>query len=348
MPEIIDLRSDTVTQPTEEMRDAMRNAVTGDDFYHDDPTVIELESLGAARLGKEAGLLVTSGTMGNLVSIMASMQRGESMIVESEAHVYRSEAGHLSAVCGVLPKRVKGHWGIMSSDDIESALFPEGILTPQTTMICIENTHNAAGGTCYTLDDMTALRDLADRHGLRIHVDGARIFNAAVAMGVSAKALTDKADSLTFCLSKGLACPFGAVIVGDAEFIDKCRKIRQMVGGGMRQAGFMAAAGVAALNGMVDRLVEDHENARLLAEGLYGMGFDVDVDMVQTNIVFVNAASVKMGASALAESIRTKGVMVNMPGANGRIRFVTHYGISAEAIQRALVIIKDTIGPSGL
>lgn len=344
MREIIDLRSDTVTQPTEEMRDAMRNAVTGDDFYHDDPTVIQLESLAAKKLGKEAGLFVASGTMGNLVSIMACMQRGESMIVESEAHVYRSEAGHLSAVCGVLPKRVKGDWGIMSTDDIESALFPDGILTPKTTMICIENTHNAAGGTCYTTDDMTRMRELADRYGLRIHVDGARIFNAAVAMGVTAQDLAQRADSLTFCLSKGLACPFGAVIVGDRAFIDKCRKIRQMVGGGMRQAGFMAAAGIVALNKMVDRLAEDHANAKLLAQGLHAMGLDVDVDMVQTNIVFVNASSTKMGASALAESIRARGVMVNMPGANGRIRFVTHYGISAEDIQRALVVVKDAVG----
>lgn len=347
MPKIIDLRSDTVTQPTEEMLDAMRNATVGDDFYHDDPTVAQLESLSAERLGKEAGLLVTSGTMGNLVSIMASMQRGDSLILESQAHVYRSEAGHLSAICGVLPKLVSGIRGIMNADDIESALFPDGMLTPRTTLVCVENTHNAAGGTCYTVDDMASLRNLADRYELHIHVDGARVFNAAVALGVDAKDLAEGADSLTFCLSKGLACPFGAVIVGDSLFIDKCRRIRQMVGGGMRQAGFMAAAGVTALNSMVDRLAEDHENAKLLARGLRDIGFDVNVNMVQTNIVFVDVASMKMSPSGLAEALRSRGVIVNMPGANGRIRFVTHYGISAEDIEYALVVIRDALSPSG-
>ncbi len=348
MQKTIDLRSDTVTQPTEEMLDAMRNADTGDDFYGDDRVVIELEELAAHKLGKEAGLFVTSGTMGNLVSIMASTQRGDSIIVESEAHVYRSEAGHLSAICGVLPKRVKGYRGMMSIKDIEAAIFPDGMLLPPTTMICIENTHNAAGGTCCGINDMASIRKLADDCGLKVHVDGARIFNAAVALDCDVKDLAEKADSLTFCLSKGLACPFGAVVVANRSFIKKCRKVRQMVGGGMRQAGFMAAAGIMALNKMVDRLAEDHANARLLAAGLLDMGLDVDADTVQTNIVFLNAAKMRMGASAFAESIRANGVLVNMPGANGRIRFVTHYGISDEDIKRTLVIIKKQLGSSGV
>lgn len=343
MASIIDLRSDTVTQPTEEMRDVMRNAVTGDSYYGDDPTVIKLEAISAAMLGKEAGLFVVSGTMGNIVSIMAGMQRGESLIVEADAHVYRSEAGHLGPVCGVVPRRVKGNCGIMDADDVENAIFGEGVLLPTTSLICIENTHNSAGGTCYTVDDMSRLRAVADRHGLRIHVDGARIFNAAVALGVEARALAADADSLTFCLSKGLACPFGAVIVGDKPFINKCRKVRQMLGGGMRQAGMMASAGVFALNNMVDRLAEDHRNARLLAEGLVALGLDVDVAAVRTNIVFANASGTKMGASALAEAIRAKGLLVNMPGANGRIRFVTHYEISADDIRQALAIVADVL-----
>lgn len=340
---IIDLRSDTVTQPTEEMRDAMRNAVTGDDYFRDDPTVIELENMAAARLGKEAGLFVASGTMGNLVSIMAGMQRGESMIVEADAHVYRSEAGHLGSVCGIVPKRVKGAMGIMSADDVEAAIYGEGVLLPTTSMICVENTHNSGGGTCYTVDDMHRMRAVANRHALRIHVDGARIFNSAIALGVEAKELAADADSLTFCLSKGLACPFGAVVVGEKAFINRCRKMRQMVGGGMRQAGIMAAAGVFALNNMVDRLAEDHKNARQLAEGLHALGLDVDARMVKTNIVFASASGMSIGSSSLAEGIRARGVLVNMPGANGRIRFVTHYEISADDIQRALAIVAEVL-----
>ncbi|OPZ65599.1 MAG: L-allo-threonine aldolase [Firmicutes bacterium ADurb.Bin506] len=346
MTKVIDLRSDTVTQPTEEMRDAMRNAVVGDDYFRDDPTVIELETMAATILGKEAALFVASGTMGNLVSIMAGMQRGESLIVEADAHVYRSEAGHLGSVCGVVPKRVKGASGIMTAEDVEAAIYGEGVLLPTTSMICIENTHNAGGGTCYTVEDMAQMRAVADRHGLRIHVDGARIFNAAIALGVEAKALAADADSLTFCLSKGLACPFGAVVVGEEAFIAKCRKMRQMVGGGMRQAGIMAAAGVYALKNMVDRLVDDHKNARLLAEGLHALGLEVDLEAVQSNIVFANASRTRLGSSGLAEAIRAKGLLVNMPGSNGRIRFVTHWEISTEDIKRALAIVADALSAS--
>lgn len=342
MRRIIDLRSDTVTQPTEEMRDAMRNANVGDDYYLLDPTVIELEETAAAMLGKEAGLFVTSGTMGNLVSLLALTQRGESIIVEAEAHIFRCETGHLASVVGVLPKRVPGHAGILNPDEVEAALFGDGVLYPKTKVMCVENTHNAAGGTCYTIEHMAALRELADKYDLFIHVDGARIFNASVALGVDARELAKAADSLTFCLSKGLACPFGSVIVGSKDFIARCRKFRQMVGGGMRQAGIMAAAGIVALNSMIDRLAEDHANARLLAEGLAGMGFPIDLSRVQTNMVFVDASGCSVGAENLVARMIEAGVIVNPPS-KGRFRMVTHYGITREDIEQALDIIRGLL-----
>ncbi len=338
MPRLIDLRSDTVTKPTEEMRDAMRNASVGDDYYLDDPTVKQLEELAAARLGKQAALFVASGTMGNLVSILSQTQRGDGIIVEAEAHIYRCETGHLASVAGVLPKRVPGVAGIPALVDVENALFGDGVLYPRTGVICVENTHNAAGGTCITPTYMAELRELAEKHDIAIHVDGARIFNAAVALGVDPKELARDADSLTFCLSKGLACPFGAVIVGSSKFIERCRKMRQMVGGGMRQAGIMAAAGVVALEKMIDRLAEDHSNARLLAEKLIGFGLDVDMDRVQTNIVFVDAGKCEIGADNLVAKMREAGVIVNSPSKE-RFRMVTHWGITREDILQVVDII---------
>ncbi|MCR4425707.1 MAG: aminotransferase class I/II-fold pyridoxal phosphate-dependent enzyme [Firmicutes bacterium] len=342
MSRIVDLRSDTITLPSEEMRDAMRSAVIGDDYYGDDPTVQELETLAAKKLGKEAGLFVTSGTMGNLVSILASTQRGDGIIVEADAHVYRCETGHLAAVAGVLAKRVKGHAGMFKLEDLEAALFADGVLYPPNKLLCVENTHNAAGGTCISVAHMEELRRFADAHGMLIHVDGARIFNAAIALGVPAKDLAKDADSLTFCLSKGLACPFGSLIVGDADFIRRCRKMRQMVGGGMRQAGVMAAAGIVALNKMVDRLAEDHENARVLAESLVALGLDIDLSLVQTNMVFVNAANVPGGADALVARMKENGVIVNAPS-RGRFRMVTHYGITRHDIEMAIEAVKRAL-----
>jgi len=343
LPKVIDLRSDTVTQPTEEMREAMRNARVGDDYYLDDPTVKQLEELAAAMLGKEAALLVTSGTMGNLVSILSQTQRGDGIIVEAEAHVYRCETGHLSAVAGVLPKRVPGCMGALDPGDVEAALFADGVLYPQTRIICVENTHNAAGGTCITPSQMAELRKLADRHGILIHVDGARIFNAAVGLGVDVKELAKDADSLTFCLSKGLACPFGSIIVGSAAFIGKCRKMRQMVGGGMRQAGIMAAAGVAALNQMVSRLAEDHANARFLAEGLVKAGLIVDLARVQTNMVFVDASQCAIGANQLVAKMREARIIVNSPNNKGVFRMVTHYGITPEDIRETVSVVSGLV-----
>jgi threonine aldolase len=340
---IVDLRSDTVTRPTEEMREAMRNAVVGDDYYGEDPTVVELEELAAEKLGMEAGLFVTSGTMGNLVSILTHTRRGDAIILEAEAHVYRCETAHLAAVAGVMPKRVKGKRGILDPADIEEAIFAEGVLYPRTSLLGVENTHNAAGGTCVTPAQMSALRKVANSHDMAIHVDGARIFSAAVALGVDPKDLAKDADSLTFCLSKNLACPFGSLIVAKREFIKRARKNRQMVGGGMRQAGIMAAAGVVALRTMIERLAEDHKNARVLAEGLLQLGLEIDMEAVQTNMVFFQVPSEMMEANTFVQHLGKSGVRVNPP-VGRRIRMVTHYGITREDIEYTMQVVKEVIG----
>lgn len=342
MARIIDLRSDTVTQPTEEMRDAMRNAVVGDDYFREDPTVAQLEELAAAKLGKEAGLFVVSGTMGNLVSILTHTRRGDLIILEADAHVYRCETAHLAAVAGVMPKRVKGNRGVLDPADVEEAIFAEGVLYPRATLVCVENTHNAAGGTCTTPAKMSGLRKVADSHGMAIHVDGARIFSAAVALGVDPQELAKDADSLTFCLSKNLACPFGSLIVGDREFIERARRNRQMVGGGMRQAGILAAAGIVALRTMIDRLSEDHENARVLAQGLVELGLEIDMETVQTNMVFFQVPSEMMEAKQFRENLGKSGVRVNPP-AGRRVRMVAHYGITREDIEYTIETVKKVI-----
>ncbi len=340
---IVDLRSDTVTQPTKEMREAMGNAVVGDDYYREDPTVAELEELAAAKLGKEAGLFVASGTMGNLVSILTHTQRGDAIILEGEAHVYRCETAHLAAVAGVMPKRVKGNKGVLDPTDVEEAIFAEGVLYPRTRLLCVENTHNAAGGTCITPARMSAFRKIADTHDLAIHVDGARIFSAAVALGVDPQELVKDADSATFCLSKNLACPFGSLIVGDREFIERARRNRQMVGGGMRQAGIMAAAGIVALRTMIDRLSEDHANAKVLAEGLFELGLEIDMEAVQTNMVFLEVPSEMMVAKEFVQDLGDLGVRVNPP-AGRRVRMVTHYGITREDVEYTIQAVRNVIG----
>jgi threonine aldolase len=343
---IVDLRSDTVTQPTEEMREAMRNAVVGDDYYREDPTVAELEELAAAKLGKEAGLFVASGTMGNLVSILTHTQRGDAVILEAEAHVYRCETAHLVAVAGVMPKRVKGNKGVLDPTDVEEAIFTEGVLYPRTRLLCVENTHNAAGGTCVTPARMSALKEVADRYSLTIHVDGARIFSAAVALDVDPQELVKEADSATFCLSKNLACPFGSLIVADREFIERARRNRQMVGGGMRQAGIMAAAGIVALRTMIGRLSEDHANARVLAEGLFELGLEIDMEAVQTNMVFLEVPSEMMDVNDFVRDLGDLGVRVNPP-AGRRVRMVTHYGITREDVEYTIQAVRNVIRRAG-
>lgn len=334
MNQAIDLRSDTVTQPTPEMRRAMADAEVGDDYYLLDPTVRQLEERAADLLGKEAALLVLSGTMGNLVSILAQVPRGSSAIVEERCHIYVNETGHLASVCGVTARPVQGENGLLTPEQVAAGIFPEGILHPPTRLLCLENTHNAAGGRCLSPAATEALAAAARDSGLAVHIDGARIFNAAVARGVPAAQLTAPADSVTFCLTKGLGCPVGSLICGDREFIRAARHWRQMVGGGMRQAGAFAAAGLVALRDGIERLADDHANARLLARLLADCGLPVDPVAVETNMVFVEIPADLMPAASFVEAIGREGVIVNPPKKR-RVRFVTHRDVDEKAIRTA-------------
>jgi len=343
MPTVIDLRSDTVTQPSPEMRKAMASAEVGDDYYHEDPTVKTLEALAADILGKEAGLFVSSGTMGNLVSVMTHTRRGDAILVEENSHVYHNENGGCAVIAGVLARPLKSRYGILEPAQIESAITGKEVLHPRTRLACIENTHNVAGGTCWTVEDVKKIRAAADKYDLAIHLDGARIFNAAVALHVKPAKLVADTDSVTFCLSKGLACPYGSLICGTKEFIAEARRNRQMVGGGMRQAGVMAAAGVVALETMIDRLAEDHQNAQELAKGLVELGFEVDRAAVQTNMVYARVpSSLKTSPKEFVERLRKRNVWVNPPRTD-RIRFVTHYGITDADMEKALEAIKQSL-----
>ncbi|MFO7601803.1 MAG: low-specificity L-threonine aldolase, partial [Candidatus Desulfacyla sp.] len=281
---IIDLRSDTITRPTPAMRRAMAEAEVGDDVFGEDPTVNRLEEMAAQRLGKEASLFVVSGTMGNLVCLLTHCDRGHEVLLGDRSHTFYYEQGGSAALGGVHPRTLPNEPdGTLDLGHIEGAIRPDNIHFPRTRLIVLENTHNRCSGSPLTPEYMRAVGEIARRHDLKIHVDGARIFNAAVALGVDASDLVSEADSVTFCLSKGLAAPVGSVVCGSRDFIREARRARKVVGGGMRQAGVIAAAGIVALTEMVDRLSEDHENARRLAEGLVDAGgLSVDPGSVRT------------------------------------------------------------------
>ncbi len=335
---VIDLRSDTVTLPTPAMRQAMFQAELGDDVYGEDPTVNRLEAIAAERLGKEAALFVPSGTMANLVCLLAHCDRGDEAIMGHLAHTFLFEAGSSSAVGGIHPRTVLNQPdGTLDLADVEAAIRdPYNDHYPRSRLICLENTHNRCGGAVLTPAYMARVRALADRHGLAIHLDGARIFNAAVALGIEAAALARDADSVSFCLSKGLSAPVGSVVCGPAEFIRRARRRRKMLGGGMRQAGVLAAAGIVALETMVDRLAEDHANARRLAEGLARLpGILLDPARVVTNIVLLELSPTAPSAAEFAASLAAWGVKVGAVGPR-QVRAVTHYGIEAEDIGYAL------------
>jgi len=337
----VDLRSDTVTLPTEEMLDAMRHAELGDDVYGEDPTVNKLETLAAKKMGKEAALLTTSGTQANLVSIMSQTKRGDEVILEAEAHTYFYEVGALSALAGVVPRLVKGDMGIMKSEDVEKALRPADIHFPPTSLICIENTHNRGGGTIWHPSDIKAISDLARNHGLKVHMDGARVFNAAIGLDLDVQEFTKHVDTLMFCLSKGLSAPIGSIVVGDREFISRARKYRKMLGGGMRQAGIIAAAGIIAIEKMVDRLRDDHANAQLLAKGLARIdGIVADPKQVQTNIVIYDVSGLGIDSRTWIRELKKHGVKAGAQE-GGRVRMVTHRGIEREDIEYALTTVEE-------
>ena len=331
----LDFRSDTVTEPTEEMLEAMRHAKLGDDGREGDPTVRELEEYSAQLLGKEAGLFVVSGTAGNLVSLMAHTTPGQEMILERDAHIFWYEAIGTIRATGLVVNRVAGTDGMMKPEDVEAAIRGSNPHYPQTGVICVENTHNVAGGTCCTVAQTAAVKAVAERHGIPVHLDGARIFNASVALGVPAKEIAAQTDSTTFCLSKGLSCPVGAVIVGSKEFIDRSRCMRKALGGTMRQAGVIAAAGLVALRTMVHRLADDHANARRLAEKLGRIpGVAVDMAKVQTNIVRTKVSGLGVPAAAVAEKLAEHNVLV-LAQQKDTLRWLTHRHVMASDVEEA-------------
>jgi threonine aldolase len=318
----------------------MATAEVGDDVLGEDPTVNRLEAMAAERVGKEAALLVSSGTMGNLVALLTHGGRGEEMIVGDRAHMFLYEAGGASVLGGIHSRQVPNQPdGTMDLAQVEAAVRPEDPHFPRTRLICLENTHNRCGGACLTPDYNHEIRVLADKYGLRVHLDGARIFNAAVALGVDVRDLTRDVDSVSFCLSRGLSAPVGSLVCGPADFIREARRARKLVGGGMRQAGVIAAAGIVALEQMVDRLAEDHANARRLAEGMADIpGILLDPGRVQSNIVIFELENGGPDSSEFCQRLAGQGV--RMSAIEGqKIRAVTHYGIEAGHIEQALAAI---------
>ena len=341
----IDMRSDTVTLPTPEMRRAIAEAPLGDDVYGEDPTINRLEALAADLTGKEAALLVVSGTMGNLCAILAHCGRGEEAIVGDESHIYHYEAGGPSTLGGVafhvVPTTPGGTLPLAAlTDAIRDVEDPHEAIT---RLICIENTHNRCGGVVLPIEYMQSVRQLAWARGLAVHLDGARLFNAAVALGVDAREITRHVDSVQFCLSKGLSAPVGSILAGDARLIERARRVRKLVGGGMRQAGIIAAAGIVALEQMVDRLAEDHANARTLAEGLATFAqIEIDLAAVQSDIVIFKLREGAGAPEPFMRALAERGLLVGGIG-RGYIRAVTHYGIDAGDVEEALEIVRAAL-----
>jgi threonine aldolase len=334
----IDLRSDTVSLPTPEMRKAMAEAELGDDVYGEDPTVNRLEALSADRVGKEAAVFVTSGTMGNLASVLAHCQRGDEVILGDQSHTYYYEGGGISALGGVHPFTLPNQPdGTIELEAIETAIRPDDPHFPRTRLIVLENTHNRCGGVAISLEYTRAVGELARKHGLLLHIDGARIFNASVLLGVPAAELAAPADSITFCLSKGLCAPVGALICGDAAFIGRVRRIRKMLGGGMRQAGVLAAAGIVALETMIDRLAEDHRRAKRLAAGLREVpGVEIVQDPPATNMVYIQLQpDAPLDAPGLVQALAPRDIKVSARGQRS-MRLVLHYWVDDKAVEHVI------------
>lgn len=340
---VIDLRSDTVTRPTPSMRRAMAEAIVGDDQYGDDPTVNELEAQAAELMGKEAAVFVPSGTMGNLASLLARCDRGMEAIVGSESHILWYEMSGASALGGIPLMTVQNdRRGQLDLDQVEQAIRVNGPTSPVTGLICVENTHNRCGGTVLSMDYLHALREISLRRGVPIHMDGARIFNAATALGVTVAEIASTVDSVQFCLSKGLAAPVGTLVTGDRDFVQRVRRSRKILGGAMRQSGVVAAAGLVAFEEMIGRLPEDHTRARSLAEFLATIpGVTIDLETVQTNIVVFRPPSGIAKADAIA-AFRERGLWVSDYGTRG-IRMVTHYQIDDAAVARAKEILTSVL-----
>lgn len=334
---IVDLRSDTITRPTPAMRRAMADAEVGDDVFGEDPTVNRLEEMAAERLGKEAALFVASGTMGNLVSLLVHCGRGEEFILGDQSHTFIYEQGGSSGLGGIHPRTVPNQPdGTVDLHNIEAAIRPDNIHFPRTRLIALENTHTRCNGSPLDANYMHAVGEIACRYEIKVHVDGARLLNAAIALGVEPRDLVADADSVTFCLSKGLGAPVGSVVCGSRDFITKARRVRKVLGGGMRQMGVLAASGIVALTEMPDRLADDHANARKLAEGLADIdGLSIDPERVKTNIVYFEVTRSDMTSKLLPEHLSSEGVRLLSTGPN-QLRAVTNYHVTSDDIEYAL------------
>jgi threonine aldolase len=339
----LDFRSDTITQPTPEMREAMKEAPVGDDVFGEDPSINALEARAAELFGKQAGLFLSSGTQGNLLALLSQTRPGDEFIAEASAHIANSEVGGAARLGGLTLRPIVGTRGKISPQQVVGVVRPENVHFAHTTLLTVENTHNSAGGTITSLEELDALADAARTYGLKLHIDGARIFNAAVGLGVEPKALAKHANTLTFCLSKGLSAPVGSVLVGDEATIGEARRYRKMVGGGMRQAGVLAAAGLVALDTCVDRLKEDHRRARRLAEGLARVpGLSIDLETVQSNIVRFDVKGMQLTADKFAEGLKRHGVRVS-GGAGTGMRMVVHRHIDDGSIDEAVAAVNSLV-----
>jgi threonine aldolase len=340
---VVDLRSDTVTKPSPEMRRAMAEAEVGDDVFIEDPTVNRLQERAAQIFGREAALYVPSGSMGNLTCILAETRPGQEVICEEAGHIYNYEMAAMSAIGGVLPRVVPGDDGILSWDAIAKAIRPKVYFRPQTALISLENTHNMAGGTVYPTKQVHEICEHAHDAGIAVHLDGARVFNAATHLGEDVAEMTKKFDSVQFCLSKGLGAPVGSMILGTRSFIERCRSIRKMLGGGMRQVGVLAAAGLIALESGPKRLHIDHENARFLAAELAKIPvITLDPSKVKTNIVIFGIRESGWSSAEFLQALSKRGVLA-VPVDNERIRMVTHLDVSRAEIEKAVNVIREVV-----
>lgn len=344
MPDrIVDLRSDTVTKPTPEMREAMASAEVGDDVFGEDPTVNRLQERVSQMVGAEASLFVPSGSMGNLVSLRALTLPGDEVICHDGAHFLLYEVGSLAAVAGVASRPLAGPRGVLDPSEVARAIHPPMYTFPRTSVVALENTHNTAGGAIYPIDDMRAIRKVADDHVTKVYLDGARIFNASVATGIPVAEYFALSDAMSFCFSKGLGCPVGSIVCGPAEFIEKAHRFRKMHGGGMRQVGILAAACLVALDTMIDRLADDHRNARRLAKGIAEKRPEaVEPDDVETNMVLFDCLAAGVSPFEFVGLLGDRGVRC-LPHQPGLVRFVTHKDVSADDVEYAVEKIGEVL-----
>jgi len=346
MERTVDLRSDTCTLPTEEMLEATRHAQFGNDAFREDPTVNKLEALAAEKMGKESALLTVSGTMANLIALMALTKGGEEVIVEAKAHMYYNEGRGISSLARVFYRPIPGHQGALDPGEVEKTIRPIALRPhdqSKTTLVCIENTHNNSGGAVIRPEQIKKLHEITQAYNIKLYLDGARIFNAAVALGIDVREFTKHVDAMMFCLSKGLSAPVGSLLVGSEEFIEKARWARQEVGGAMRQAGIIAASGIVAIEKMVDRLKDDHRNARILAGGLAEIdGISIEMESVQTNIVIFDVSGLGINSDQLVSALNQRGIKSKTRGKTA-VRMLTHRGVDEEDMHYALNVVEDVV-----